>query len=91
MTKTAHITNWVTLEEASAMIKRMLDEGKYTKGQIKRSSYRFADNKDRSKGYLCRVLVEAGIHPELELADLPKGRKKNLNPTIAQPKLKNIA
>lgn len=91
MTNIAHITNWVSLEAADAKIKEMKDKGLYAKNQIKKSSYRFADNKDKSKGYLCRVLVEAGIHPELELADLPKGRKKNLNPTVAVPKSKTSA
>lgn len=72
----AHITTWIPVAEATTLIKEMIASEKYTKKQIKKSSYRWADPKDHSKGYLCRVVVEAGIHPELEIAPLPRGRKK---------------
>lgn len=72
----AHITNWIPVAAATEIIKEMIASEKYTKKQIKKSSYRWADTKDHSKGYLCRVVVEAGIHPELEVAPLQRGRKK---------------
>lgn len=82
----AHITQWVSLEEATQVINKHVADGTYTKKQIRKSSYRYVDPKDRSKGYQCRVLVEAGVHPELELPDLPKGRKKAEVVGLPKPK-----
>ena len=70
---TAFITGWIRKEEAQAKRMELIANGTYTKAQIKLSSYRWADLKDHSKGYLARVYVEAGIHPELELGET--GRK----------------
>lgn len=67
------ITTWIPVDEAKAMIKDLIEQGKYQKHQIKKSSNLFANRKDKSEGYICRVLVEAGIHPELEI---PKPEKK---------------
>lgn len=72
---TAAITTWISTAEATTLIKNLILEGKFTKKQIKKSSYRWADIKDHSKGYICRVMVEAGIHPELELEAKPKALK----------------
>lgn len=77
---TAFITGWIRKEEAQAKRMELIANGTYTKSQIKLSSYRWADLNDHSKGYLARVYVEAGIHPELELGET--GRKKS----TVQPK-----
>ena len=70
------ITTWIPVDEAKAKIAELIENGTYTKGQIKKSSNLFANKKDKSDGYVCRVLVEAGIHPELELKKEPKKAKK---------------
>ena len=61
------ITTWIPLDEAKAKIAELIENGTYTKEQIKKSSNVFANRKDKSDGYICRVMVEAGVHPELEL------------------------
>lgn len=73
---TTAITTWIPTAEATSLIKSLILEGKFTKKQIKKSSYRWADLKDHSKGYICRVMVEAGVHPELELVAKPKKADK---------------
>lgn len=70
----SYITNWLPKEDAQAKVKALIADGTYKKGEIKLSSYRWADLKDHSKGYVARVHVVTGIHPELELG--PCGRKK---------------
>ena len=70
------ITTWIPVDEAKAKIAELIENGTYTKGQIKKSSNLFANKKDKSDGYVCRVLAEAGIHPELELKKEPKKTKK---------------
>lgn len=71
----AYITNWMPKAEAQDKIKALIADGTYQKGQIKLSSYRWADVKDHSKGYLARVHVISGIHPELELGSTGKRQK----------------
>ena len=63
----SYITNWLPKEDAQAKVKALIADGTYKKGEIKLSSYRWADLKDHSKGYVARVHVVTGIHPELEL------------------------
>ena len=70
------MTSWIPVDEAKAKIAELIENGTYQKGQIKKSSNLFANRKDKSDGYVCRVLVEAGIHPELELKKEPKKTKK---------------
>ena len=70
------ITTWIPVDEAKAKIAELIENGTYTKGQIKKSSNLFTNKKDKSDGYVCRVLAEAGIHPELELKKEPKKTKK---------------
>lgn len=70
----SYITNWISKEEAQAKVKSLIKDGTYKKGEIKLSSYRWADLKDHSKGYVARVHVVTGIHPELELG--LTGKKK---------------
>lgn len=68
------MTTWIPVDEAKAKIAELIENGTFTKEQIKKSSNLFANRKDKSDGYICRVLIEEGIHPELEL---PKKEKKS--------------
>lgn len=72
------LTTWIPVDKAKTMIKTLIEEGKYNKNQIKKSSNIFANRKDKSEGYLCRVLAEAGIHPELEIKKEKKTKKINV-------------
>jgi hypothetical protein len=76
-----YITNWIPADEAKMIVLKHIVDGKYKKGQIGLSSRRWADPSDHSKGYLARVYVEGGIHPELELGDT--GRKTAATSTPA--------
>ena len=67
------MTSWIPVDEAKAKIAELIEAGTYQKHQIKKSSNLFANRKDKSDGYICRILVEEGLHPELEL---PKKQKK---------------
>lgn len=78
----SYITNWLPKAEAQAKVKALIADGTYQKGQIKLSSYRWADLKDHSKGYVARVHVITGIHPELELG--LTGKKKKAQKAEAQ-------
>ena len=71
----SYITNWLPKEDAQAKVKALIADGTYKKGEIKLSSYRWADLKDHSKGYVARVHVVTGIHPELELGLTGKRKK----------------
>ena len=71
----SYITNWLPKEDAQAKVKALIADGTYKKGEIKLSSYRWADLKDHSKGYVARVHVLTGIHPELELGLTGKRKK----------------
>ena len=68
------MTTWIPVDEAKAKIAELIDNGTYEKHQIKKSSNLFANRKDKSDGYICRILVEAGIHPELEIKKEKKTR-----------------
>lgn len=67
------MTSWIPVDEAKAKIAELIENGTFEKTQIKKSSNLFANRKDKSDGYVCRVLIEEGIHPELEM---PKKEKK---------------
>lgn len=67
------MTSWIPVDEAKAKIAELIEAGTYQKHQIKKSSNLFANRKDKSDGYICRILVEEGVHPELEA---PKKQKK---------------
>lgn len=71
----SYITNWLPKEDAQAKVKALIADGTYKKGEIKLSSYRWADLKDHSKGYVARIHVVTGIHPELELGLTGKRKK----------------
>lgn len=70
------MTSWIPVDEAKAKITELIENGTFTKTQIKKSSNLFANRKDKSDGYVCRVLIEAGIHPELEIKKEKKATKK---------------
>jgi hypothetical protein len=70
------MTSWIPVDEAKAKIAELIDNGTFTKTQIKKSSNIFANRKDKSDGYVCRVLIEEGIHPELELKKEKKESKR---------------
>ena len=71
----SYITGWLPKAEAQAKVKALIADGTYKKGEIKLSSYRWAELKDHSKGYVARVHVVTGIHPELELGLTGKRKK----------------
>lgn len=77
----APVTNWISKADAQAKRKELIASG-LDKKQVKLSSYRWADIKDHSKGYICRVLVLKGLRPELELADT-KSRERVKKNNIA--------
>jgi hypothetical protein len=68
------ISPWMDKAEAQALVKKLIADGKYAKGQVKCSSYRWRDVKDHSKGYLARVHAVPGVCPEMEIG--ATGRKK---------------
>lgn len=70
------MTSWIPVDEAKAKIAELIENGTFTKTQIKKSSNLFANRKDKSDGYICRILIEAGIHPELEIKKEKKTAKK---------------
>lgn len=69
------ISQWMDKAEAQALVKTLIAEGKYAKGQLKLSSYRWVDPKDHSKGYLARVYAKPGICPEMELGKTGRVKK----------------
>lgn len=84
------LTTWIPVDEAKTMIKTLIEEGKYNKNQIKKSSNIFANRKDKSEGYLCRVLAEEGLHPDLEIKKEKKTKRvgvetKKENTPVSQP------
>ena len=70
------MTSWIPVDEAKAKIAELIENGTFTKTQIKKSSNLFANRKDKSDGSVCRVLIEAGVHPELEIKKEKKTTKK---------------
>lgn len=71
------MTSWIPVDEAKAKIAELIENGTFTKTQIKKSSNIFANRKDKTDGYVCRVLIEEGVHPELELKKEKKAPKKS--------------
>lgn len=62
----AIISDWVTLADAKQMMNDLIGREVYTKEQLKKSSTIFANGKDKSDGYLYRVMAVEGIHPDME-------------------------
>lgn len=73
----AAVTTWISIADAKAKRAELIAQG-LDKKQVKLSSYRWADIKDHSKGYICRVLVVKGLRPELELADTKRVKKSKV-------------
>lgn len=86
----SYITNWLPKEDAQAKVKALIADGTYQKGQIKLSSYRWADLKDHSKGYVARVHVVTGIHPELELGLTGKRKKSEKSEKSEKAEAKQV-
>lgn len=82
VTEWSYITGWISTEEANDWMQRLITEGKYNKKQLKKSSPRFKNGKDKSEGYQVRVIAVSGIHPSVELAVV--GYRKNIE---KKPKL----
>lgn len=70
----AAVTTWITIADAKIKREELIAQG-IDKKQVKFSSYRWADIKDHSKGYICRVLVVKGLRPELEVASVKRSKK----------------
>lgn len=53
------ITGWISTDEATKMIKEYINSEEFdiNKGEIKKSSYRFTNGKDKTDGYICRVML----------------------------------
>lgn len=64
----AYISEWMRVDQANDWMQCLITEGTYTKKQLKKSSPRFANGKDKTDGYEVRVIAVSGIHPELEKA-----------------------
>lgn len=64
----SYISEWMVPSQATDWIKSLITEGSYKKGEIKKSSPRFANGKDKTDGYEVRVIAVTGIKPELEKA-----------------------
>lgn len=86
----SYITGWLPKAEAQAKVKALIADGTYQKGQIKLSSYRWADLKDHSKGYVARVHVVTGIHPELELGLTGKRKKSEKSEKSEKAEAKQV-
>lgn len=53
------ITGWISTDEATKVIKEHIASEQFDikKGEIKKSSYRFANGKNKDDGYICKVLL----------------------------------
>lgn len=60
------ISGWIPVPAARERMQELIKNGTYTREQIRLSSQRFANKKDKTDGYEAKVLVLPGIHPELE-------------------------
>lgn len=60
------ISGWIPVQEARTRVLELVKNGTYKTEEIRLSSQRFANKKDKSQGYEAKILVIPGIHPELE-------------------------
>lgn len=67
-TSWSYISNWMNANAASEYIAECIAKGIYQKGQIKKSSPRFANKKDKTAGYECRIIAISGIHTDMEIS-----------------------
>lgn len=64
----AYVSQWVSISEANTLIKKLIKAKSYTKEQVRKGPRRFLNGKDKTDGYLTRVVAEAGVCPEAEVA-----------------------
>lgn len=87
----AIISDWVTTAQAKDIMNDLIGREVFTKKQVKKSGYLFANGKDKTDGYICRVLAVTGIHPEMERGFRQSRGKHNRKgtkvPTIEEPKI----
>lgn len=92
----AFISPWVSTTEANDIILDLITKNLYTRNQVTKSSYRYTNGRNADEGYICRVVVEGGIHPELELTEKTqrKSPKRDLqnafNELMSTVKIDNI-
>lgn len=83
----AIISDWVTTAQAKDIMNDLIGRDLFTKKQVKKSGYLFANGKDKSDGYICRVLAVTGIHPEMERGvRQPRGKhiRKNAKANVTE-------
>lgn len=83
----AIISDWVTTAQAKDIMNDLIGRELFTKKQVKKSGYLFANGKDKTDGYICRVLAVTGIHPEMERGfRQPRGKhlRKNAKTKVAE-------
>lgn len=81
----AYLTDWTDVADANKLIAEMIEKGLYKKNQIKKSSNKFKNGKDKKDGYVTRVEVIPGVHPELEVEIKYRGKKtKAVNAAAAK-------
>lgn len=80
----AYLTDWTDVARANKLIAEMIEQGLYKKNQIKKSSNKFKNGKDKKDGYVTRVEVIPGIHPELEVEIKYRGKKTKAVDTKAK-------
>ena len=79
------ISGWINVLDARARMKELIANGTYTRDQIRLSSQRFANKKDKTDGYEAKVLVVPGLHPELETGlSYSHGTPKVVNKTLKE-------
>ena len=82
----AIISDWMTTAQAKEMMNDLVGREIFTKKQIKKSGYLFANGKDKTDGYICRVLAVTGIHPEMERGfRQPRGKHLRKGATLQSP------
>ena len=55
-------TGWIPVNKAKEMRDWLLESGQLQEGEVRLSSYRWADLLDHSKGYLCKVLTTVSLY-----------------------------
>jgi hypothetical protein len=69
------VTGWISIADAKAKRAELIAQG-IDKKQVKLSSYRWADVKDHSKGYIARVMVDAEVAKPEEVVTKKVAKKK---------------
>ena len=88
----AIISDWMTTAQAKEMMNDLVGREIFTKKQIKKSGYLFANGKDKSDGYICRVLAMTGICPEMERGfRQPRGKHTRKNKAVVSVPVEVIA